>query len=120
MNNRTRTKGDSLAMASLICGILGCVIMCSVVFSIFFGALAIILALLARGNSFKITRNCRAGFILGIIAIICSVIIFVISIYSVIAPYGSLGAFFDEVMLLTDQALNQMYGIGLDEMMQLQ
>lgn len=120
MNNRYQTKGDGLAVAALVCGILGCLLMCSVVFSVCFGALAIILALLARGYSLKLTKQSRTGFILGILAIIFSAIIFAVSMHNIIVNYGSIEGLMNEVTAIMNDTFMDMYGLTFDEMMQLQ
>lgn len=120
MNNRNPNKGDGLAVASLVCGIFGCVIMCSVIFSVFFGALAIFFALIGRGDSMKMTKQCRSGFILGVLAIIFSGIIFALSVRNIIVNYGSVGAAIDAFnMMLNETALN-LYGVTFDQMLQMQ
>ncbi len=120
MNNRQRNKGEGLAIASLVCGILGCILMCSIVFSVLFGALAIIFALLARGDSFKLTKSSRVGFILGLIAIILSVIIFAATIHNIIVNYGSIEGLMNEVTAVMNESFSEMYGLTFEEMMELQ
>ncbi|MBQ8663862.1 MAG: hypothetical protein IJ471_08385 [Eubacterium sp.] len=119
MNHRTSTKGDHFAIAALICGIFGCIFMCSVIAGVFFGSLGIIFALLARGDSQKLNPPYRAGFILCIIAIVASVLIGLASIHNMITTYGSIGNAIDAFMQTLNETSRQMYGITLDEMMEM-
>ena len=120
MNNRYRNKGDGLAVAALVCGILGCLLMCSIILGIVFGALAIILALLARGDSLRLTKQNRVGFILGLLAIIFAVIIFAVSMHNIIVNYGSIEGLMNEVSAIMNESFMEMYGLTFDEMMQMQ
>lgn len=120
MNNRNYNKGDAFAVVSLVCGILGCVIMCSVVFSVFFGALAIFFALIGRGDSQKVTKPYKPGFILGILAIIFSGIIFALSMRNMIMTYGSIGNAIDAFNVILNETALNLYGVTFDQMLQMQ
>lgn len=119
MNYRTQTKGDGLAVAALICGIFGCIFMCSVIAGIFFGSLGIIFALLARGHSQKMLPSHRAGFVLSLIAIVASVLICLAGLHNMITTYGSIANAIQAFMQSLNETSQQIYGITFDEMLEL-
>lgn len=119
MNHRTQSKGDALAIAALVCGIFGCIFMCSVIAGVFFGSLGIIFALLARGDSTKLNPPYRAGFILCLIAIIASVLIAIAGFYNMITTYGSISNAIAAFMQTINETSQQIYGVTFDEMLEL-
>lgn len=120
MNNRYPAKSNGLSVAALVCGILGCLLMCSMIFSIVFGSLAIIFALLSRGDSMRFTGQTRAALILGILAIIFSVIIFAVSVHNIMVNYGGIDGLMNEIMTIMDESMTEVYGITFDEMLQME
>lgn len=119
MNYRTQTKGDAFAVAALICGIFGCIFMCSIIAGVFFGSFGIIFALLARGDNQRLHPQHRAGFILSLIAIVASVLIGLAGLHNMITTYGSIANAIDAFMQTLNETSQQMYGITLDEMMEI-
>lgn len=119
MNHRIQTKGDALAIAALVCGIFGCIFMCSVIAGVFFGSLGIIFALLARGDSAKINPPHRAGFVLSLIAIVASVLIALAGLHNMITTYGSISNAISGFMQTLNETSQQLYGITFEEIWQM-
>lgn len=117
MNNNQQQRTNNLAAAALVFGILGCVTIFSVVFGIFFGALALIFALLSRGNSRRFYGPSKAGLILGLIAAIGAMLILFFCIVYIVSFYGSLDAFFNEFMNIYTDVLSDVYGVEYSELL---
>lgn len=77
-----QTQSDGLATASLVLGICSLIFICCGA-SFVVGALGIILALLSRGSS-RISGNAKAGFILSLIGLILSIVIYGVMFFSMI------------------------------------
>lgn len=110
MNPKVYNKADSLAVAGMVCGIIGCVTMYVGVSAIFFGSLSLILGLLARGNTVRImNRRTRAAVILGTIAILAGIAICARTTYVFFAEYGTIENAFNEFMKVYNESYQRMY-----------
>lgn len=109
MNNRNYDKRDALALAGFVCGVIGCVTMCIGVSAIFFGALALFLALLGRGADKVFSSKSKAAAILGIIAMIAGAFICARTWYVFITEYGTLENAISEFMKIYNQTYEKVY-----------
>lgn len=84
-----RTPAQQFAMASITFAILGLVTFFLLITPICFGSLAIIFALLSRGQNRHASRPASFAFPLGTAAIILGIGLFVFGIITIIAQFGS-------------------------------
>lgn len=64
-----------------ICGLLAVLSATTVFFGLFFGSLAVIFAILAKGRRTKMDRISRNAFIFGILAIVTSIVVVISTAY---------------------------------------
>ena len=81
-------RSASMAIASMVMAIAGLVMGCCIYPSIIFGSLAIILALLSRGGEMTMGGYAKAGFILGIIAIVFGILYFIYGLFTILVQFG--------------------------------
>lgn len=92
------SKGNAsslFATAALVCAILGIVSVCCLYGAFIFGGLAIIFGLLSRGARKKTAGTARTAVLIGIAAVLVSVVVTVMSFINVIHQYGSFRNFWD-------------------------
>jgi hypothetical protein len=104
MYEQTKKSSNSLATASLTCSIFG-ILMTFFGAGFFFGALAIILGLLSRGDRKKATGTARRGIMIGVVALITSIIILAGSYAMIVMQYGSFQNYYDSYMYTIEQTM---------------
>lgn len=103
-------RSPHMEAASLILGVIA-VLSCTCIYlSIPCGALAIIFSSLSRGGTMSYTSRAQIGMILGIVALVGTVVVYGSVIYVAIHQYGSI-----ENML---KAYSDMQGMNYNELMQ--
>lgn len=104
---------NSFSRSSKTLGLLG--LFCSFFslfwFSFIFGALAIILALLSKGDQIKFCRNARTGMIAGITALVIQCSVIAISFYSILY----IPEYREQFKTTFYQMYEQMYGIPFED-----
>lgn len=91
-------RSNSMALASLVLGIIAIATGCCVYTSIICGALAIMLALLSRGGEMTMAPRAKVGMILGIIGIVLGILMLVAAIAFVIIQFGGFENYMDSYM----------------------
>lgn len=86
-------RSAGMSVASLVMGILGLAMSCCVYPPIIFGSLAILFALLSRGGELHMNSYGKAGLALGILGIICGILIFTYSVFTLMAEFGGLDGY---------------------------
>lgn len=86
-------RSAGMSVASLVMGILGLAMGCCVYPPVIFGSLAILFALLSRGGELHMNSYGKAGLVLGIISIICGILIFTYSVFTLMAEFGGLDGY---------------------------
>lgn len=81
-------KGNRMAMASLILGIIALFSLLNVYYAVFLGSLSILLASLSRGGGLKMSGQAIGGTAVSAFAIVCSVLLTVFSMYMMIRMFG--------------------------------
>lgn len=108
---------NSFSRSSKTLGLLG--LFCSFFslfwFSFIFGALAIILALLSKGDQIKFCRNARTGMIAGITALVIQCSVIAISFYSILYIPEYREQFKTTFYQMYEQMYEQMYGIPFED-----
>lgn len=100
-------RSHGFETASLVLGILGLLgASCGV--GIFLGALAMIFAHLSKGSADTLGSQGKAGFLLGITAIVATALTFVVSFVFVINQFGGIDGFMEQYQQLYDS----LYGIS--------
>lgn len=93
-------RSDSMALASLILGIIAIVTSGCIYLAIVCGALGIILALLSRGGEMTFTSKGITGLTLSSIGLILTLLIYTAAFIIVINQFGGIDAFMQEYMKL--------------------
>lgn len=93
-------RSDSMALASLILGIIAIVTSGCIYLAIVCGALGIILALLSRGGEMTFTSKSITGLTLSSIGLILTLLIYTAAFIIVINQFGGIDAFMQEYMKL--------------------
>ena len=101
--SRKKEPANSLAVASMVLGILALITIFTVYLPIILGSLSIILALLSRGGSLKMHNNAHSGVVTSSIALGCDAAIFIMAF----ALIFGMPDFFEK-----------MYGMSYQEMME--
>ena len=96
-------RSSSMAIASLVLGIAGLVMSCCIYPAIIFGSLAILFALLSRGGELHMNSYGKAGLVLGIISIICGILIFTYSVFTLMAEFGGLDGYLQYIEELMEE-----------------
>ena len=111
---RMPTPGESMAKGALILGVVAIMCVCCVYPGMICGALAVILALLSRGQNKRPVESGRIGLILGVIAITLSVAVIVVNVHYIITNFGSFEAFMESYQATLDEmtggAYSELYG----------
>ena len=113
--NRPRpTSGESMAGSAMILGVVAIMGVCCVYPGMICGALAIILALLSRGQNKRPVASGRIAMVLGSVAIAITVVIIVTNVIYILSNYGSFDAFMESYRATLDEltggAYSEMYG----------
>lgn len=93
---------DAMMSAAVILSTIAIATSCCVYASLICGALAIILALLSRGQQKKLPQQGRLAVTISVVAILVSVFVTVYMFVSVIHQYGSLENFMKEYSALME------------------
>ncbi len=96
-------RSAGMAVASLVMGILGLAMACCVYPPVIFGSLAIIFALLSRGGEMHMNSYGKAGLVLGILGIICGILIFTYSFFTLMAEFGGLEGYLQYIEELMEE-----------------
>lgn len=105
--NQMPPKGSGMATAALVVGIVSLTGLLCLLPSIIFGGLAIVLAILSRGNAKKIMSQAKVGMVMGIISITLSFGMIGASVYTVFSNPD----FMEQYEILYEQ----MYGSSFEE-----
>ena len=113
--NRPRpTSGESMAGSAMILGVVAIMGVCCVYPGMICGALAIILALLSRGQNKRPVASGRIAMALGSVAIAITVVIIVVNVIYILSNFGSFDAFMESYRATLDEltggAYSEMYG----------
>ncbi len=103
-------KNSSMTTAAIACAIIGIITVMTGVFAIFFGSLAILFAVLSRGSESKPNRVSRYAFIVGLVAVLISIVIIIYSLVTVLQTYGSLENYYNTYLY----TIEQYYGINME------
>ncbi len=93
---------DAMITVAVILSAIAVAASCCVYASLTCGALAIILALLSRGQQKKLSSQGRLAVIISVVAIIVSILVTVSMFVSVVHQYGSLENFIKEYSALME------------------
>ena len=111
-----RPKGDSMATASMILGIITLASMLILQFTIPFllAGIGIILAILSRGSAKRLAGKAKAGLIWCIVGLSLDIVLCVSAVWLVFAlPHLS-----PELKEEVNKACEEQYGVSYDEMME--
>lgn len=111
-----KPKGDSMATASMILGIITLASMLILQFTIPFllGGVGIILAILSRGSAKRLAGKAKAGLICCIVGLSLDIVLCVSAVCLVFALPHLSPDFQEEV----NKACEEQYGVSYDEMME--
>lgn len=96
-----RTPGQTFAMMSATLAVIGIVTFFTGFFPLFFGSLAVIFALLSRGQG-NLSKPARVAIPLGTISMIIGVAVIVFAVVSIIRQFGS----FENYYMLIQQQVD--------------
>ena len=96
-------RSAGMSVASLVMGILGLAMGCCVYPPVIFGSLAILFALLSRGGELHMNSYGKAGLTLGILGIICGILIFAYSFFTLMAEFGGLEGYLEYIEELMEE-----------------
>jgi hypothetical protein len=102
-------RSASMTTAAKVLGIISIVTCTNLFISVVCGALAIMFALLSKGGELTMSKRAKVGLGLGIAGLVITVILYAISIATILHTYGSLEAYL--------RAYLQDYGMSLDDLM---
>ena len=102
-------RSPSMAIASLILGIAGLAMSCSIYPAIIFGSLAIILALLSRGGEMTTSGYSKIGLILGIISIVCGILFLIYGLFILFVQFGGLEGYMQYIEDLMEDMYPNLY-----------
>ena len=111
-----KPKGDSMATASMILGIITLASMLVLQFTIPFvlGGIGIVLAILSRGSAKRLAGKAKAGLICCIVGLSLDIVLCVSAVCLVFAlPHLS-----PEFQKEVNKACEEQYGVSYDEMME--
>ena len=110
-----KTKGDSMATAAMILGIISLVslVLLRVYIPFLVGGVGIILAILSKGNAKKMIGKARAGLICCITGLMLDIVLCISSVYLVFALPDIMPDMVDEV----NEICEEQYGMTYDEFM---
>lgn len=106
-DNRNVDRYAGLASASVILGIIGCILSPIPILGLGLPALALTLALLTRDRNRKTKGSGKTGMVLGIIGLILSITISVATIVFVVRSIGGPDKFFEEYQKQLEYQLDQ-------------
>lgn len=111
-----RHKGDSMATASMILGIISLVslMLLRLTTPFLLGGVSIILAILSRGGAKKLLSRAKAGITCSAISLTLDIALFTFAIWFIISLPNLPQSFQDEF----NKACEQQYGVSYDEMME--
>lgn len=92
------TPSQTFAMLSVVFAILGLATFLLVFTPVFFGALAIIFALLSRGNNPRLARPATAAIPLGTASIALGIGLIIFGLYTITTQFGSFENFYSTIM----------------------
>ena len=105
--------GESLAKGALILSVVALMCVCCIYPGMICGALAVILALLSRGQAKRPVASGRLAIVIGTSAMVLSVVLIVAEFAYIMANYGSIDAFMQSYMATMDEltggSYSQMY-----------
>jgi len=111
---RRPAAGESMAGGALVVAVIGLVSVCCVYPGMVCGALAVILALLSRGQNKRPSASGRLALTLGTAAIVLSIVVIVINMIYIMSNYGSIDAFMESYKATMDEltggAYSELYG----------
>ena len=110
-NEPNINKPSGFAIASLICGIASIVACCTGFFSIIFGALGVLFAILTRRRGQSMSTMSLAGLVLSGFGLALGLFL---TVYAFIIVFTD-----PNYMEQLDMTFQQMYGMSMDEYMQL-
>ncbi|MCM1283128.1 MAG: hypothetical protein NC180_02065 [Muribaculaceae bacterium] len=103
-------RSQSMELTSLILGVAAVTGCACLYLALPCGALAVILALLSRGGSMELGQKAQVGLILGIFALVLTIVLYGVSFGVALYQYGSM-----ENIL---KAYSEMSGMDYDELLQ--
>lgn len=111
-----RHKGESMATASMILGIISLASLLFLKLSIPFilGGVSIILAILSRGGAKKLPGRAKAGLTCSIIALVLDILFFIFAIWLTFFLPNQSPGFREEL----NKACEEQYGVSYDELME--
>ncbi len=99
-------KPNAMAMASLILGALSVLSVLTVYYSVFFGSMGILFAVLSRGDSLKMPDKAVNGFIISAVSMSLSILLTAVSVFLMIRLFGLETALDPDAL---QEALTQLY-----------
>ncbi len=110
-----RPRGESLATASMVLGIISLVslLLLQISIPLLVGSLGIVLAILSKGNAKKAVGRAKAGMICCIVSLSLDIVLCVSAIWLVF----SLPNLSPELKEEVNKACEETYGVSYDEMM---
>lgn len=110
-----KSKGDSMATAAMILGIISLVslLLLRLYIPFLLGGVGIILAVLSKGSAKKMAGKARAGFICCITGLVLDVVVCISSVYLAFALPEIMPEMMDEV----NEMCEEKYGMSYDEIM---
>lgn len=108
------TPGESMAGSAMILGVVAIMGVCCIYPGMICGALAIIPALLSRGQNKHPVASGKIAMALGTVAIVLTVLTIVINVAYILTNFGSFDAFMESYKATLDEltggAYSEMYG----------
>ena len=89
-------RSNGFSLASLVVAIIGLATGCCVYTGIICGALAIMFALLSKGGELTMDGKAKAGLTIGIISIVFSIFVLIVTLALTISSFGSFENFLYE------------------------
>ena len=104
-------RSAGMAVTSMVLGIIGVVLGFCVYPGFIFGSLAIILGVLSRGGEMTMNGYAKAGTILGTIAIVFSMLMFLFYFATVLNEFGGFEGYMDYIMEMNDNSYSNYYDL---------
>lgn len=90
-------RSAGMSVASLVMGIIGLATGCCIYPAIFFGSLAIIFALLSRGEEMTTNSYAKAGLVTGIIGLIIGITVTLYSFITLLINFGGINGYLNYI-----------------------
>lgn len=115
MASPLKSKGDNMATAAMVLGIISLIslLLLRLYIPFLLGGVGIILAVLSRGKAIKMTGKARAGLICCITGLVLDIVLCIFSVYLVFALPDIMPEMMDEV----NEMCEDKYGMSYDEIL---